>query len=73
MCALQSGWTSAPMYPHRVKTMRLPSGRIGVSSGQRSALTVAPWLQSIAAQLLHQQVTAAMAADVPQGHGRERR
>jgi hypothetical protein len=40
-CGDQSGRTSAPMCPQRMHTMRLPSGRIGVSSGQRSAFMLA--------------------------------
>ncbi len=34
MCCDQSGLTSAPRWPQRVQTMRLPSGRITVSSGR---------------------------------------
>jgi len=41
VCGDQSGRTSAPRWPHREQTMRVPSSRIGVSSGMWSAFMTA--------------------------------
>ena len=46
----QSGRTSAPIMPHLVQTAFGHSSRIAVSSGHRSASTVALWWQSPVAQ-----------------------
>jgi DNA-binding ferritin-like protein (Dps family) len=40
-CGLQSGRTSAPIYPHRAQTIRPQSDRTGMSSAKRSPSSVA--------------------------------